>query len=170
MRWLLERLGTRIGIALGLAAIVAVALAIGKTVGSPVEQPNFRAEPAPLVTANPTAGDDGVVERPPSSYPDDGTIMTIAERFARAWTRRDATATEWISAVTPLATKTLANDLRGVDPRTVPASQRTGPPKIVLRMETYAKVSMAMDTGTLTLKIFKEDGRWLVGEVDWEHS
>jgi hypothetical protein len=51
----------------------------------------------------------------------------------------------------------------------VPATRQTGRPDIVLRIEGYAKVSIRMDTGTLTLKIFKEDARWLVGEVDWEH-
>ena len=170
MRWLVDKLGTRIGIALGLAAVIAVAVAIGKSVGSDEDQPGFRAEPTPLATANPTAGDDGVVERSPSSYPDDGAVMTTAVQFARAWLRRDVTAKEWNTAISSLATQSLADDLRGVDPRTVPATRQTGQPKIVLRMESYANVSIPMDSGILTLKIFKEDDRWLVGEVDWERS
>jgi hypothetical protein len=168
MRWLSGRLGTRIGIALGLAAVIAVAVAIGKTIGPSEERPTFQAEPPPFVTANPTAGDDGVVEHSPSSYPDDSAVTTIAERFVEAWLRRDASATDWISGISTLATQALANDLSGVDPRTVPATRQTGRPNIVLRIEAYAKVSIPMDTGTLTLKIFKGAGRWLVGEVDWE--
>jgi hypothetical protein len=170
MRWLFNRLGGRIAIALGLAAVVAFVVVIGKTVGTVEEQPSFRAEPAPLVTADPTVGDDGVIERSLSSYPDDGAITTIAVQFARAWLRRDLTATEWNSGISSLTTSALADDLDGVDPSTVPATQQAGQPRIVLRMDAYAKVSIPMDTGTLTLKIFKESNRWLVGEVDWEHT
>jgi hypothetical protein len=170
MRWLLDKLGTRIGIALVLGTVIAVAVAIGKSVGSDEQQPSFRAEPAPLVTADPTTGDDGVAEPSPRSYPDDGVVTTVAVQFTRVWLRRDLTPKEWNSAVAGLSTQALADDLQGVDPKTVPATRQTGPPKIILRMDTYAKVSIQMDTGVLSLIIFKDGNRWLVGEVDWEHA
>jgi hypothetical protein len=88
----------------------------------------------------------------------------------RAWLRRDISAAEWNSSISTFTTPALANDLNGVDPKTVPATRQAGLPKIASRMERYARVSVPMDTGTLTLKIFKEDSRWLVGEIDWERA
>ena len=69
-----------------------------------------------------------------------------------------------------VTTDTLAQDLKGVDPKSVPATRQTGPPSIQLRIEGYVRVTVPMDTGTLILKIFKDEDRWLVSEVDWDQT
>jgi hypothetical protein len=69
-----------------------------------------------------------------------------------------------------MVTESLATELKGVDPKTVPASRRVGDPKILLLDQAYVRVAVPMDTGTLLLKIFKGDRGWLVGEIDWEQA
>jgi hypothetical protein len=170
MRWLLNRLGTRVGTVIGLVLLIAMAITIGRLAGETETLPTRRNEPIPLVTVSPTAGDDGVVDLTPSAQPSDETPVLVAIQFANAWLRTHLAADEWHAGVAHHATDFLAADLKGVDPRTVPANQRTGEPQVVLRDEAYLRIAVPMDTGTLVLKVFRDEGEWLVGEVDWEPS
>jgi hypothetical protein len=167
VRWLLSRLGTRVGVALGLVLLIAAAIAIGKLAGDRVETPIARPDQRPLITIDPTTGDDGVVDLTPTSRPD-SEAMDVATAFVKAWLRTDLSAEDWRTGVSRVATESLARNLAGVDPTTVPATRQTGQPTVRLQAPTYLRLAVPMDTGTLVLTVFKDDGEWLVGEVDWE--
>jgi hypothetical protein len=36
------------------------------------------------------------------------------------------------------------------------------------RTDAFAQVSIAVDTGTVTLELLKQSGKWLVDGVDWD--
>jgi hypothetical protein len=160
-------LGTRVGVALGLALLIAAAIAIGRVAGDRVETPISRPAQDPLTTVDPTAGDDGVVDLTPGAQPD-SEAMDAAKTFVTAWLRTDLSAEEWRAGVSRIATDSLVKNLAGVDPTTVPAARQTGQPTVRLQAPTYLRLAVPMDTGTLVLTVFKDDGTWLVGEVDWE--
>jgi hypothetical protein len=170
MRWLLRILRTRVGAALGLILLIAAAITVGKLAGSGQNVPIQRSEPIPIDTARPTGPDDGVADLTASTRPDDRVPLSLANQFARAWLRKDLSASEWHATIRPMVTESLAADLEGVDPRTVPASRRVGDTKILLLDQSYVRIAVPMDTGTLLLKIFKADEGWLVGEIDWEQA
>jgi hypothetical protein len=168
MRWLLDRLRTRVGAALGLILLIGIAITVGRLAGEGQALPVPRYEPAPLTTVTPTAGDDGVVDLTPSVAPTDEKPLAAAAGFATAWLRADLAAEDWHAGVVRHTTQSLAADLEGVDPSSVPAKRRVGEPRVLIRDEAYIRIAVPMDTGTLTLNVFKNDGEWLVGEVDWE--
>jgi hypothetical protein len=170
MRWLVDRLRTRVGAALGLILVIGIAITIGRVAGEGQALPAHRYEPAPLTTVTPTAGDDGVVDPTPTVSATDEEPLAVASGFATAWLRTDLAAEDWHAGISRHTTQSLAADLEGVDPKSVPAKQKTGEPRVLLRDGAYLRIAVPMDTGTLTLNVFKNDGEWLVGEVDWEPS
>jgi len=170
MRSALARLGIRGAVALGLALLVLVIVGIAKLVGGAGEQGLRSSGPRPTPTVPPTAGDDGEVAATPSAYADDAVIRRTASDFATAWLRRNLSATAWHSGIAALSTPALGQKLEGVDPSGVPARRALGLPNLVLRTEAFARVTILVDTGTLSLNLLKQGGRWLVDGVDWERT
>jgi hypothetical protein len=91
--------------------------------------------------------------------------------FAEAWLNPNGYGpTGWYDSIVQFVTTEQADLLQGVDPVSVPAKTITG--------EATAegpKVSIPLDTGTLTLTMaegsnnWTENG-WLVSAIDWEQS
>jgi hypothetical protein len=143
---------------------------MAKLAGS--NRPASRSDPGAqaLPTVDPTAGDDGDTQPSRSAGPEDTKITTAAEAFAKAWLRRDLSASDWHALITPLSTAPLAENLVGVDPTTVPATRTIGTPTVSLRAELYAQAVVVVDTGKLVLGLAKQKGRWLVDTVDLDRT
>jgi hypothetical protein len=168
MRALLQRLGPRLVAAAVLTLLIAAAVAIGRLAGEPRRTPVGRPAPPATATVDPTAGDDGVVAPTPTRPPSDAAALRTATTFAERWLRRDLPPARWHARLAELTTAPLAAELDGVDPRDVPASRMDGEARSELTTQTYVRVLVPMDTGTLVLKVFRTSAGWKVGEVDWE--
>jgi len=107
-------------------------------------------------------------------YPEEQLPQEAVDRsveFAEAWLNPNGYgATGWYDSIVPFLTDEQADLMQGVDPAAVPAESITG--------EAAAegpKVSIPLDTGTLTLTMtegsnnWTENG-WLVSAIDWEQS
>jgi len=170
MRGLLGRIGARVGVAVVLVLHIAGVLAIAKLAGGGTSQPPAPRLAGPTVTVDPTAGDDAEVAPSPSAFADDNALRSAASAFVAAWLRRDRSPAAWHAALVPLSTSELADSLNGVDPLGVPATRTTGPPTVLRRTDAFAQVSVAVDTGTVTLDLLKQSGKWLVDGVDWDRT
>ena len=170
MRGLLRRLGARTGISLGLIVLVVAILAVARIAGDNETPPLYSGTDRATPTTDPTAGDDAQVAPTPSSYADNDAVQSAASTFMNAWLKRNATPDAWHTALGPLTTRTLSDNLVGVDPLGVPATRVVNSPTVVLRSDLYAQVSVPVDTGTVVLGLLKQDDRWLVDSVDWERT
>jgi hypothetical protein len=168
MRALLQRLGPRLVSAAVLVLLISAAVAIGRVAGEGQRSPLGRQAPQLTATIDPTAGHDGVVPVTPTSRPNSEPALRAATSFARRWLRRDLSPANWHARLSPLATEGLAGELKGVDPRTVPASRIAQSARATMTTETFVGVAVPMDTGILVLKVFRTPAGWRVGEVDWE--
>jgi hypothetical protein len=164
---LLSRLGVRGGIVVGLVILVLGVVAVARLAGSPPGAQTYSSGPQPTSTIDPTAGDDAEVPQS-TSHPDDQAVKDRVAAFAKAWLKRDLSANAWRAGIAALATDSVVQSLVGVDPSTVPASRIVGEPAIVVRTDTFAKASIAVDTGTLLLDLTKHDDKWLVESIDWQ--
>lgn len=91
--------------------------------------------------------------------------------FAETWLNPNGYGPDgWYDSVVPYVTADQADLLQGVDPVSVPAESIIGEPT-----SEGPKVSIPLDTGTLTLTMtegsnnWTESG-WLVSAIDWEQS
>ncbi|MFC7482114.1 hypothetical protein ACFQX7_21705 [Luedemannella flava] len=105
--------------------------------------------------------------KPPA---DDPAVRTAATAFLEAWLRSDLSADAWQDGLTSLATKDLVDRLDGVDPVTVPAKRTTGAAQLIAKQSDFAQVDVPVDTGRVSLRLLRADGRWLVDGVDWERA
>ena len=172
MRDAMMRLGARGTIILVLLILVAGVVGVARLVGGslPRREPALDAGSATAAsTVDPSVGDDGVVAttRPPK---DDPAVRAAATTFMKAWLRSDLTAARWHDGIAALATKDLADRLDGVDPSGVPASRTTGAAEIVTNQADFAQVDVPVDSGTVTLRLRRTDGSWLVDAVDWTRT
>jgi hypothetical protein len=177
-------LRSRLGVAVVLAVVVFAVVGVARVVAGPDDRSTGALQPVDTATATetaePTEGDDGVVEPAPTSTTalDPGPSLSpgarepesVAEDFAEAWLDRTAQADAWHAALAPNATPALAAKLEGVDPVVVPAERLTGPARVVPQGSGLAEVSYPVDSGTLVLRLIVEKGRWLVDGVDWERG
>jgi hypothetical protein len=93
----------------------------------------------------------------------------VAYAFASAWVdHNDITAKKWRDRLLPNATKSLADQLRGVDPAVVPADRVLGRPSLVAVNDSMVNATVTMDSGTLSLRLVAPEGAWLVDGIDWE--
>lgn len=93
----------------------------------------------------------------------------MAYAFASAWVdHTDITGKKWRDRLLPNATKSLADQLRGVDPSGVPAERVIGRPNLVAVNDSMVNAIVTMDSGKLTLRLVAPDGLWLVDGIDWE--
>ncbi len=100
--------------------------------------------------------------------PDAPTV--IAARFMIAWLRKDLDAASWRSGVGANCTSSLAQQLNGVEPKFVPASQMAGTVNLVRSDQTSATVTVRVDTGVVTIQLVRDGNTWLVDGVDWVRS
>ncbi len=170
MRWLLDRVGLRGGVVAGIVLLVAAAVAVGRMLGAAPASGPFDADLPSVAAVDPSAGDDAEVAATPSGYADDALVRARADQFITAWLRRDLPAGAWHARLEPLSTTRLAAGLVGVDPAGVPASRQRSEPELGLRNDSVARVSIAVDTGTVILTLLKQRGGWLVDAVDWQAS
>jgi hypothetical protein len=170
MRSLLGRIGARVGVAVVLVVLIGGVLAIAKLSGGRQSSPIAPRVEGPTTTVDPTAGDDAEVAPSPTAFSDDTSVKDAASSFVASWLRRDRSPAAWHAALVPLSTTTLADSLNGVDPIGVPATRTTGPPTVLRRTDAFAQVSIAVDTGTVTLELLKQSGKWLVDGVDWDRT
>ncbi|RRR99469.1 hypothetical protein [Glycomyces terrestris] len=94
-----------------------------------------------------------------------------AVEFTAAWLNPGGSGqAAWFDSIEPYMTAETAEAMTGVDPETVPAEEISGEPAA-----DGSKVSIPLDTGTLTLTMLEgannwtENG-WLVSAIDWEQS
>lgn len=168
---------TRWGIAAVLAVFVFGVIGVGRVVagGQSADPLLDRPSPAPTISADPK-DDDSIVddsEPPPTIRAVPGTAApeAVAFAFASAWVdHRGISAKKWYDDLLPHATKSLAADLEGVDPESVPADRISGRPVLEPIGDGLANATVTADTGKLTLRLVGPDGHWLVDGIDWDPS
>ncbi|MEV0396062.1 hypothetical protein [Polymorphospora rubra] len=183
MRRALERLvvglfRSRVWVAVVLGVAVFGIVVVGRLVSGPNgagDEVPRGAPVGPLVTIDPTTGDDGVVSPPPQPSlmvrPGTPAPETVARAFASAWVdHQDVSAEDWHAALRPHSTTALAGKLSGVDPAVVPASRVTGEPALTPYAEGFAEAAIPVDSGRLRLRMVVSADRWLVDGVDWERA
>ncbi|MBB5871258.1 hypothetical protein F4553_004637 [Allocatelliglobosispora scoriae] len=151
--------------------VVGVFRVFGAAPQSPVQGGPRYTELPTLVTHEP---DDGVATPPPvqspSVAPGAANPVDVAASFAASWVQGTRSASSWLAALRPHCTEHLLEQLRDVDPSSVPASKVTGKPTLIPRAFTYAEVSIPLDAGVLKLRLLGPDGHWYVDGVDWDRS
>ncbi|GAA4679876.1 hypothetical protein [Phytohabitans rumicis] len=170
-------LRSRVGVALVLSIVVFGIVGAAKLFSSSTDAvPGTRGAPdQPIITASPTAADDGLAtpESAPVPVISPGTAApaTVAEAFGMAWVdHRDTTADRWYAGLLPHCTETLAGKLADVDPAAVPADRLTGKPVLIPYAENIVDATIRVDSGLLRLRLTAVAGRWLVDGVDWERA
>ncbi|GAA2518908.1 hypothetical protein [Pilimelia columellifera] len=164
-------LRSRYGLAAVLILLVVGAVGTGALInrGAPGE-PNDGQLP-PIVTADPSAGDDGLSSPDPVT-----TLAPVAGAgpsqralwFARAWLRRDEAAEAWRSGLRPHSTADLTERMALADPVSVPVAKPAGDTAVAPLNDTLVEVTVPTDTGELKLRLVTAGGKWLVDGVDWE--
>jgi hypothetical protein len=169
LSWLPVR--PRTALALGLLLVVALVVAFGKLIGGqekPLSSPDGT---TPLSTVDPSSGNDSVVDLVPTPTLGDARsadVLTIANNFAALWINHDRPAKAWRDSLVPLCTKTLAGELSGVDPASVPADRITGPASLEVHADATVDVIIPIDAGKLRLRMVAQQNKWLVDGIDWE--
>lgn len=170
-------LRSRYGVAALIAVVVVGILASARLVAGPGEEPPLAGgvPERPLVTIDPTTGEDGLTspEPPPDPVTSPGTAkpLAVARAFTAAWLRhRGVTAEQWQAGLLPHATAELVDRLSGADPAGVPADRITGEAQLIPRGPDFVEVAVPVDSGRLVLRLIAPDGRWLVDGVDWERA
>ena len=119
--------------------------------------------------------DDSVVDSDPpprpSTSPGKAQPEAVAYAFASAWANhQNVTPKTWRDRLLPNATKSLAEELDGVDPAGVPADRVIGKPSLVPVSATVVNAVVTMDSGKLNLRLVAPDGHWLVDGIDWDQG
>ncbi|MEQ4305332.1 hypothetical protein ABNF97_28795 [Plantactinospora sp. B6F1] len=167
-------LRSRLGIAVAIAVVVVGIVGAARLVAGPGnDRPTLiGGTPGPINVTDPEAGDDGLTvttEPSPRTSPGAPEPAAVARSFATAWLdHRDVAAAEWHEGLRPLATETLAEQLTGVDPVTVPADRITGDLLVVPLNDSLVEVVVPVDSGELRLGLVAHQGRWRVDTVDWQ--
>ncbi|MEU8387403.1 hypothetical protein [Micromonospora sp. NPDC048842] len=168
-------LRSRLGVALVIGVVVVGVLGAARLISNPGDSADgLSSRPdGPIITVDPTAGDDGLLNSaaPPSPVTSPGarTPEQTADRFAKAWLGRPGMTTEeWQAGLRPLSTPALREKLTGAEPESVPAEKVTGPPTMRERTETFVELVLPLDAGGLRLELVTSDGGWLVDVLDWE--
>lgn len=180
MRELLRRIGPRYGISLGLILAVLIVIAAGKLLGHGTNTPlvTDRGTSSGSDTSTSTATgppDDGEPSPqapvPPSTSPGAADPLTVATKFTNAWLHHTGVSqAQWAAGVNVYATSHLTNQLKGTDPAGVPADRITGDFVQINFSPSYVQYSVSTDSGTLTLYLQADKGRWLVSGIDWTRA
>ncbi|TWJ11708.1 hypothetical protein LX16_2435 [Stackebrandtia albiflava] len=169
-RRVLRMLGSRYGIAAILLLVVISVVAVAQdqsrsTPGDGGQQGNTvdNVEPgAPDDGFATPSADPGATSGPAADVLPDSAVDT-ATAFAVAWVDTgSATAAEWVDRLAPYATRELHEQLAGVDPVSVPATEVRGEGRA-----SAAHVEFDTDAGLLILRMTEENGGWLVAGIDF---
>jgi hypothetical protein len=171
-------LRSRYGLAALLAIVVVGILGSARLVAGPFggESPAVVGVPRePITTADPRAGEDGLVSpkppEPPAVSPGAARPLDVARAFAAAWLRHTGvSAAQWREGLLPHSTAALTGQLAEADPAGVPADRITGAPRLIPRGAEFVEVTIPLDAGRLLLRLISPEGRWLVDGVDWERT
>lgn len=167
--------GTRRRIALLLAAGVLGVVGTARLLGPDDHAADRGLGSDSAVPVSPDAGDDGEAgtPAPPALVTSPGAPPPeqVADAFVSAWIdHRDIDPATWFARLRPYLTPSLAEQLAGADPASVPADRVTGATRLVPRAASLAEVTVPIDAGLLRLRLVATDGRWLVDSVDWERQ
>ncbi|GIG58728.1 hypothetical protein Lfu02_31000 [Longispora fulva] len=179
MRWL-SYLGARYGIALVLALLIG-ALVLTVKIAAPEAAPSAvgpdtgSAQPVPANTEAHQEGDDLEPSRspaPPSTSPGAAAPDVVAKTFTSAWLKHTGvTGDQWRAGMRPYATANLMEKLKDTDPIQVPAERLTGEPSPgVYTGASFVEFRLAVDSGTLSLRLIADRGQWRVDTIDWERT
>lgn len=133
----------------------------------------------------PIAGGPADVDTPASGLPNDAPTaapspvdpvvkpgqpgpLAVAKDFCSAYLDAGGKPDAWRASLTPYATDRLAGQIGTMDPATVPAHRRTGPPKLADHGAVWADVELPTDRGTLTYRLVSSSGTWRVDGIDWD--
>ncbi len=164
---------SRWGVAIVIAAIVLAVVGIGRLFSDGQHTPSVGTNnPASEISIDPSDNDSVLSSDPPPSprtSPGRAQPEAVAYAFASAWAaHNDVTAVKWLNRLQPNATKALADQLRDVDPTSVPAERVIGRPSLRAITDTMVNATVTMDTGKLGLRLVSPNGAWLVDGIDWE--
>lgn len=169
LSWLPVR--PRTALALGLLLVVALVVALGKLLGDAGDPVSFPDETTSLSTVDPSTGNDGLVDLVPTPTLGDARsaeVLAAANSFAALWIDHDRPAKAWRDSLLPFCTKTLAGELAGVDPASVPADRITGNASLDVHADATVDVIIPIDAGKLRLRMVIQQNKWLVDGIDWE--
>jgi hypothetical protein len=165
---------SRWGVAIVLVVLVFAVVALGRLFSSgkndnPVV--GGGGSPATVASVNPSE-DDGDIssEAPPtpSTGPGKAQPEAVAYAFASAWIDKKVSAKTWRDQLLPNSTQKLADELKGVDPTTVPADRLIGRPSVAAVNSDLVTAVVTMDSGKLSLRLTAPEGQWLVDGIDWD--
>jgi len=173
-------LRSRVGVALVLAAIVLVLVGAARLFGDKSSNSGWTPD---LGTGQSEAGlsatksygpDDGVVSAMPTVSPSvakgAAPPSQVAAAFAASWLESSRSADKWLDALRPHSTQQLVDQLKDVDPSSVPATKVTGEVTLVIYSESAAQATIPLDSGQLVLRMVGPGGHWFVDGVDWQRT
>jgi hypothetical protein len=173
-------LRSRVGVALVLAAIVLILVGAARLFGDKTTNTGWAPDSVtgrsgPAITTTKSYGpDDGVVSATPSVKPSIAKGAAppnqVALAFATSWLERTRSADRWLEALRPHCTQQLVEQLKDVDPSSVPASKVIGDVTLVTYSESAVQASIPLDSGRLVLRLVGPGGHWFVDGVDWERT
>jgi hypothetical protein len=165
---------SRWGVAIVLVVIVFAVIGLGRLfAGGKGDNPvvGAPASPATVASVNPSE-DDGDIssEAPPtpSTGPGKAQPEAVAYAFASAWVDKKVSAKTWRDQLLPNSTQKLADELKGVDPASVPADRLVGRPSVAAVNSDLVTAVVTMDSGKLSLRLTAPEGQWLVDGIDWD--
>jgi hypothetical protein len=165
---------SRWGVAIVLVVIVFAVIGLGRLFsGGKNDNPvvGGGGSPATVASVNPSE-DDGDIssEAPPtpSTGPGKAQPEAVAYAFASAWVDKKVSAKTWRDQLLPNSTQKLVDELKGVDPASVPADRLIGRPSVAAVNSDLVTAVVTMDSGKLSLRLTAPDGQWLVDAIDWD--
>lgn len=170
-------LRSRFVLALALALLILAVVGVARLMAGPGRTADLQIGPPqrPLVSTTEIDGDDGMhgplTPASPTPIPGAPRPEEVARAFAVAWAdHRGVSPEQWRQSLQPLSTADLMEKLADVDPIVVPANRVTGEPTLTALTPNVVEVELAVNTGTLRLRLVATADRWLVDGVDWERS
>ncbi|MCP2326271.1 hypothetical protein HDA40_004778 [Hamadaea flava] len=172
-------LRSRVGVALALAVIVVILVGAARLFGDSSSNTGWSPDSsgqsgAEIATTKSYGPDDGVVSAMPTVSPSVAKGAAppnqVALTFAASWLERTRSADKWLDALRPHCTQQLIDQLKDVEPSSVPASKVTGEVTLVIYSESAAQASIPLDSGRLVLRLVGPSGHWFVDGVDWERT
>lgn len=179
-RFAVRRLGWRVWAAGSLAVVVVVVVLIARLTGGDADSPSGAdagdtpgagvtepVEPSSEPLNDGPAGPEASAE---PSAPAAPAAVSVALAFARAWATPPPPSApgNWATAVSKYTDPVLAQQLRALDPKSLPATKVTGPPVSVSGGVTSAEVTVPTDAGDLLAVCVLVQGKWLVADYEFD--
>jgi hypothetical protein len=165
---------SRWGVAIVIVVIVFAVVVLGRLFSNGSDDNpvvGSGGSPATVASVNPSE-DDGDIssEAPPtpSTGPGKAQPEAVAYAFASAWIDKKVSAKTWRDQLLPNSTQKLADELKGVDPASVPADRVIGRPSVAAVNADLVNAVVTMDSGKLSLRLTAPEGQWLVDGIDWD--